>query len=146
MTSSLILHIATCTIGYGLFACAFLIACVYIHQDRTIKTKKVKLNGQFSWSLQELDNYLFVALILGLVFLSIGIATGTLAHKQQYGIVDYTSIRLIIPTIIWLFYLLILCFRYLTGLRGKATAYLAAYGFNCVAFSFIVEMILTKNL
>ncbi|CCH50268.1 cytochrome c biogenesis protein CcsA [Pseudodesulfovibrio piezophilus] len=145
MSNLLIIHITACSLGYILFMCAFMIACVYIGKERAIKSKRIKLSSSFPFSLNELEQMLFLSLSIGFAFLSLGIPLGVLAQKAMYGSVNLTSIRLILPSAIWLFYLLIFIFRSLTGVRGKTTAYMAVYGFNCTAFSFLIEMLLAHG-
>ncbi len=140
MPVTLILHIAISSLGYLLFGAAFAISCVYIYRDHAIKTKQFKMGDRFPWSLNQLDRALFISLIAGFVFMGIGLLLGIYVHKLVYGIVDLTSPRLIFPFFIWLFYLALLLFRLLTGLRGRIPAQLAACGFSCAALSFLFEL------
>ena len=145
MPPILIFHIAACSLGYLCFAAAFAVACMYLHRDRSLKTKRVRLDGGRAWSLDKLDHALFLALVVGLVFLGVGLPTGVMVQQRMYGAADFASVRLLFPFTIWVFYLLIFLFRQLTGLRGRVPAYLSVLGFNCSVFSFLFEMYLTAG-
>lgn len=141
----LIMHIAACTVGYLAFGCAFVVACMYLVRDHSLKTKRFKLGDRFPLSLNQLDRYLFLSLLFGFSMMSVGIPLGVIVQKAMYGKVDYTSIRTIFPAVIWLFYFIVLLVRQFTGLRGKVPAYLSAYGFSCAAFSFIYELSISST-
>lgn len=144
MSALLIVHIAACSLGYLLFGVAFVVARVYIHREKAIKTKRLRLNDRFPWSLNQLDRCLFMTLVAGFIFLSLGLPTGVAIQKAVNGVADFSSPRLLFPAAIWFFYLLILAFRQVTGLRGKLPASLAVSGFNFTAFSFLFEMYLLR--
>ncbi len=142
MTPLLITHILTCTLGYALFALACGIAFVFIRRERAIKEKTLRLDQHFRLSLGQLDRVLLFTLFIGLALLTVGIPTGLMVQRVQHGAMDITSMRLVFPFVIWLFYLLIIVFRRVTGLRGKAVAHLAFYGFSCSVLSFLMELAL----
>jgi ABC-type uncharacterized transport system permease subunit len=137
------LHIIICSLGYFLFGVTSVIAYVYLKRERAIKTKTFRLDDRFRWSLHDLDRCLFVSLTLGFVAMGLGLLMGIALQEAKYGIVDLTSARILFPAVIWLFYLLILAFRQLTGLRGTIPSYLSVYGFHAVAISFVFEIYLS---
>ena len=138
----LILHIVICSLGYLLFGFASAVAYVYLRQERALKAKTCRLGARFRWSLCDLDRCLFTSLILGFAAMGFGLPMGIALQKTMYGIVDLASPRILLPALIWIFYLLILTFRLLTGLRGKIPSYMAVYGFHAVAISFVLELCL----
>lgn len=142
MPALLVLHIAICSLGYLLFGVAFVIACIYLWRERTLKTKTLKLGERFRWSLNKLDRWLFASLLVGFITMGLGLATGIALQNAMNGSMDLTSPRLLFPAVIWFFYLLILVFRLLTGLRGRIPSYMAVYGFKAVALSFLFELYL----
>lgn len=145
MNTVLIAHIVLCSLGYLLFAAAFVLACVYMYRDRAIKTKQFRLGSSFSLSLNHLDRLLFLTLTAGFVLTGIGLPLGLAVQKTVHGTVDLTSLRFTLPAAIWLFYLFMLLFRLLTGLRGRIPAQLSVFGFNFAAFSLIFELYLAAQ-
>lgn len=140
MSNLLIIHIIASSLGYILFGAAFATACLYIYRDHGLKTKRFKLDDRFPWSLHQLDYTLFAILWTGFLLMGAGLLLGMSVQKTMYGFINYASPRLIFPFFIWLFYLAILSFRFITGLRGRIPAHLSAYGFTCAALSFLYEM------
>ncbi len=143
MSTLLLFHIITCSVGYMLFGAACFIACAYIKVEQSIKSKTVRLNGRFPWSLQQLDRLMFATLIAGFALLSTGIPAGLMIQKSICGQITLISPRIILPLTVWSFYLLILVYRLRTGLRGRIPAYLAVCGFNFAVVSFLYEIHLT---
>ncbi|WP_027184411.1 cytochrome c biogenesis protein CcsA [Desulfovibrio inopinatus] len=136
------LHIIICSLGYLLFGVTSLIAYVYLKRERAIKAKTWRLDKPFRFSLYELDRCLFASLTVGFVAMGLGLPMGIILQEAKYGFVDLTSPRILFPTVIWLFYLLILAFRLLTGLRGKIPSYMSVYGFHATVISFVLELYL----
>ena len=140
----LLLHIFICSVGYVLFGVTSVIAYMYLKRERAIKAKMLRLDTPFRYSLYELDRFLFASLTIGFIALGLGLPLGIIFQEAKYGFVDLASPRILIPTVIWLFYLLILAFRLVTGLRGKVPSYMAVYGFHAVAMSFVLELYLAS--
>jgi ABC-type uncharacterized transport system permease subunit len=138
------LHIIICSVGYVLFGVTSVIAYVYLKRERAIKAKMLRLDKPFRYSLHELDRFLFASLTIGFVALGLGLPLGIVLQEAKHGFVDLASPRILFPTGIWLFYLLILAFRLLTGLRGKIPSYMAVYGFHAVTMSFVLELYLAS--
>ncbi|MFW5490054.1 MAG: cytochrome c biogenesis protein CcsA [Desulfovibrio sp.] len=136
------LHIIVCSLGYLFFGVTFVTAFIYLKRERTIKAKAWRLGQTFRHSLYELDRCLFASLAVGFVAMGLGLFMGVILYEAKYGFVDLTSPRILFPAVIWIFYLLILAFRLLTGLRGKIPSYMAVYGFHAVAMSFVLELYL----
>jgi len=143
--SLLILHITICSLGYLLFGITSVIAFVYLKRERAIKTKAYKLGEGFPWSLRDLDRSFFVSLAAGFFAMGLGLLMGIALQNAKYGMVDLISSRILFPAGIWLFYLLILSFRLITGLRGKIPSYMAVYGFHAVILSFVLELYLATT-
>ena len=140
MSNFLIVHIATSTAGYLVFAIAFVIACLFIYREKTIKSKNVNLKEKFSFSLDILDKYMFTALTVGFILLSVGIPTGALLQRKMFGSINMFSPRLAIPSVLWLFYLIIIYARYKSGYRGRVTSYLVIFGGCCTMLSLFYEL------
>jgi ABC-type uncharacterized transport system permease subunit len=144
MTVLLPLHIIICSLGYLLFGATSVIALVYLKRERDIKTKTWRPGKPFRLSLHALDRCLFAGLTVGFVAMGLGLPLGLVLQEAKYGFVDPTSPRILFPAVIWIFYLVLLGFRLLTGLRGKIPSYLTVYGFHAVAMSFVLELYLAS--
>ncbi|WP_394705761.1 hypothetical protein [Pseudodesulfovibrio indicus] len=71
-----------------------------------------------------------------------GLPLGIVLHEVKHGAVELASPRVVFPTVIWVFYLVLLAFRLVTGLRGKIPSYMAVCGFHAVPMSLVFELFL----
>lgn len=137
----LIIHIVSCALSYVFFGLAFVLALTYMRRAGRLKRKAVRLNERFPFSLHRLDLALYNSLLTGSVLLAIGLPTGLIAQENMTGIMDITSLRLMIPMVVLSFYLCAVLFRYLRGMQGMQAARMATIGFASMTFALIFELV-----
>ena len=134
------IHIFASMLSYALFALAGIVACLYLHRERMIKSKQVKITSAKSISLHQLDRTLLVALVVGFILLSIALPTGIYVASVKDGGRNILSMRLFMPVVIWVLYSVLLTLRFIKGVRGRKLARSAVYGFGCAVLSSFYEL------
>ena len=127
-------------LSYALFALAGIVACLYLHRERMIKSKQVKITSAKSISLHQLDRTLLVALMVGFILLSIALPAGIYVASVKDGGRDILSMRLFMPVAIWVLYSVLLTLRFIKGVRGRKLARSAVYGFGFAVLSSFYEL------
>ena len=133
----LIVHVGTIFIGNGLFAVTFMVAIMYLIQERQIKKKKF---GSFYTrlpSLETLDSMNYHSLMYGFPFLTIGMITGSVYAHYALGIYWQWDPKEVWSLITWLFYAALLHERLAVGWRGRRAAVMSIFCFLVLIFTFI---------
>ena len=133
-------HIFSSLLSYALFALAGIVSCLYLHRERLIKSKQIKIASSRSISLHQLDRTLLAALIVGFILLSIALPTGIYVSSIKYKGQGVLSMRLFMPVVIWILYSVLLGLRLVKGVRGRKLARSAVYGFGCAVLSSFYEL------
>lgn len=132
----LIAHITLAIISYGFFTISFLLALMYLLQYRLLKDKKgLKWMWRFN-DLKKLDTYSFMAVMIGVPILLIGLILGIVwayVSSEEYFWFDLKTVGSIVLFIVYSVYLFL---RIIKGYRGKRISV-----FNTAAF-----MVLLLNL
>ena len=130
----LIAHVITCFIGYGAFAIAFGISCMYL-----VKQKKTgQQSGLLSYLPETgvLDELTHQLIMLGFLFLSAGIITGAVWAYSAWGRYWGWDPKETWSLITWFVYATLLHARLMRGWRGKRIAVLSIIGFSAVLFTY----------
>ncbi len=136
------LHVTLAYLGNAVFALAFGVSVMYLHQEYEVKNKKkIILHSHFP-SLETLDRFNYVFLVWGFPLMTLGIITGSLWARAQWG--DYWAweSRQISSAITWLLYGGLLHGRITAGWRGKKAAFWTIVGFAVVLGYFLLGDIL----
>lgn len=134
------IHIFSSLLSYALFALAGIVACLYLHREKMIKSKQVKITSSKNLSLHQLDRTLLLTLIIGFILLSIALPTGIYVSSIKHGGQGVLSMRLFLPVVIWILYSALLTLRFVKGVRGRKLARSAVYGFGCAVLSSFYEL------
>ena len=133
----LIVHVGTIFIGNALFAVTFMVAIMYLIQERQIKKKKF---GSFYTrlpSLETLDSMNYHSLMYGFPFLTIGMITGSVYAHYALGSYWQWDPKEVWSLITWLFYATLLHERLAVGWRGRRAAVMSIFCFLVLIFTFI---------
>ena len=117
------IHAGLSLIAYGAFALACVAGVMFLIQERLLKRHKI---GPLFRHLPPI-NYLSKAIsrlfLIGLVFLSIGIAAA-------YGMIERpTGLKLALAYAVWFLYAALYCLQKLRGLRPRPIAWISVVGF-----------------
>ena len=130
----LIAHVITCFIGYGAFAVAFGVSCMYL-----VKQGKTEDEGSLSNYLPDvgvLDELTHQLVMFGFLFLSAGIITGAVWAHSAWGRYWGWDPKETWSPITRFVYATVLHARLMRGWRGKRIAYLSIAGFAAVLFTY----------
>ena len=131
-------HVLTCFMGYAAFTVAFGGGLLYFW--KSIRDEKgsndLTLNDHLP-SLEMLDILIYQSVMIGFVFLAMGIITGSVWAHYAWGAYWSWDPKEIWSLITWLIYAILIHARYVRGWRGKRMAMLAIIGFASVLFTYL---------
>ncbi len=131
-------HVLTCFMGYASFTVAFALGIIFL-----IKGKE---NGKDSPaggldrrlpSEYQMDELMYSSTALGFIFLTLGIATGSVWAHYAWGSYWSWDPKETWSLITWLVYAVMLHARLVRGWRGRRMAIMAIVGFACVLFTYL---------
>lgn len=129
------LHLTGVYAGTAVAALAAAAAALYLHVQHRLKHKRdVPGLGRLS-SLESLERVVQQTATLGFVLLTVGLVTGLVIavenpdHTRGLGAVWWRSPKVLLATVAWVIYALLMNLRYATGFRGTRAAVLAIAGF-----------------
>ena len=130
----LIAHVVTCFIGYAALAIAFGISLMYLLRQKDREAKNgILASFPESGVLDELTHQM---VMLGFLFLTIGIITGSVWANSAWGRYWGWDPKETWSLITWLIYASVLHARLMLGWRGRRIAYLSIIGFMAVLFTY----------
>ena len=130
----LIAHVVACFIGYAAFAIAFGISIMYLFKKRDTENTGVFLERFPAPNVLEELNHQMV--MLGFLFLSVGIITGAVWANSAWGRYWGWDPKETWSLITWFVYATLLHARMMRGWRGRKIAYLSIAGFTAVLFTY----------
>jgi ABC-type transport system involved in cytochrome c biogenesis permease subunit len=149
------LHVSSLLFAYASFALAFVIGVTYVLLFKEIKSKHLGFFYARLPSLQILDLMNQRAIVVGWVFLTVGLLAGAIfavqARASDAGVAQVQAMSLADPKIFvalvcWAVYSFELFAARRIGWGGRRTAYLSALGFAIVLLNFVpVSYFLTKS-
>lgn len=131
------IHTSFAVIGDAAFAFAFIVAIMYLMQERQLKTKQIGTIFHRLPSLDVLDTLSYKAISFGWPLFTLGMVTGSIWAESAWGSYWSWDPKETWSLITWIIYLAILHLRTL-GWRGRKMAYLSIVGFVFVLVSFFV--------
>jgi ABC-type transport system involved in cytochrome c biogenesis permease subunit len=150
------IHVSSLLFAYASFALACVIGITYVLLFKEIKAKHLGFFYARLPSLQVLDRMNQVAIVIGWIFLTIGIIVGAVwavqARGSAYGTPQVQAMSLQDPKIFaalvcWFVYSFELFAARRIGWGGRRTAYLSAVGFAIILLNFVgASYFLTTSL
>ena len=130
----LIAHVIACFIGYAAFAIAFGTSGMYLIKKRETNGKSPLLKKLPK--ANTLDELTYQMIMLGFLFLSIGIITGAVWANSAWGRYWGWDPKETWSLITWFIYATLLHAKMMRGWHGKRIAYLSIAGFAAVLFTY----------
>ncbi len=130
----LIAHVMTCFVGYAAFAIAFGLSIMYLLK-RTSSDNENRLFGLFP-TPDTLDELTHQMVMLGFLFLTIGIITGAVWANSAWGRYWGWDPKETWSLITWFVYATLLHARLMRGWQGKRIAFISIIGFAAVIFTY----------
>jgi ABC-type transport system involved in cytochrome c biogenesis permease subunit len=124
-------HVGLAMTGYAAFVFAFVAGLMYLAQVRQLKTKRFQSLFDRLPALDVLDRMNLGAVVVGLVAMSVSIAAVLLwaFGHGTYSASWWIDPRILAPSILWVFYILLLLARLTAAVRGRKVALLTVFGF-----------------
>src|SRR5438876_2335889 len=150
------IHVSSLLLAYASFALACVIGITYVLLFKEIKAKHLGFFYARLPSLQALDRMNQQAIVIGWIFLSVGVIVGGLwaalaraAYAPQSPQVQEMTLhdpKIFVALICWAVYSFELFAARRIGWGGRRTAYLSAVGFAIVLLNFVpISYFLTKS-
>lgn len=137
-TNALLLaHIGSFFAGISGLALSFLLGCLLLLKNRSLKTKKLSAYIDYLPPLESLDALMSRLIAVGFPFLSLGLLLGFFMAHQSWSSGWQSDPKVLFALLSWLWYALLLFFRQVFGWRGKRLAWLNIFGFAVVLLTLI---------
>ncbi|NPU85165.1 MAG: c-type cytochrome biogenesis protein CcsB [Syntrophaceae bacterium] len=130
-------HVITCFMGYAAFTVAFGLAILHLIKNR----KKPGRNPSRFFALipdeDDLEELLYQSVLLGFIFLTLGIITGSVWAHYAWGAYWSWDPKETWSLVTWVVYAALLHARFVRGWRGRRLAVLALVGFAAMLFTYL---------
>ena len=133
----LIVHVTCSLLSYVAFLAAFVSGLLFLIQERQLKRKTLGALFHRLPSLETLDRFNFMAIGIGFVLLTVGLACGLLGAQRLLGRWWLSDPKEYFTVALWGAYLCLWLVRLRATLRGRRVALLSILGFGLVLFTFI---------
>jgi ABC-type uncharacterized transport system permease subunit len=141
------IHVSSLLFAYASFALACMIGITYVLLFKEIKTKHLGVFYARLPSLQVLDQMNQRAIVVGWVFLTIGLVAGVVfAAQTNVPAMSLQDPKIFVALICWVVYSFELFAARRIGWAGRRAAYLSALGFAIVLLNFLpISYFLTNS-
>jgi ABC-type uncharacterized transport system permease subunit len=138
----LMFHIAANVLGIGLFLIAGAAGCVYLLQERRLRTKKrVASLGSRLPPLEALDTTTHRLLLAGFPMLTFGVVTGAVFSQQLTNSGGAEWLRSLLGYATWLLLATVLVLRKTAGFSGRKAAYGTLAGVFCMLLVLLMYVV-----
>jgi len=138
----LMFHIAANVLGIGLFLIAGAAGCVYLLQERRLRTKKrVAAMGSRLPPLEALDTTTHRLLLAGFPLLTFGVVTGAVFSHQLTNAGGAEALRSLLGYATWILLAAVLVLRKTAGFRGRKAAYGTLAGVLCMLLVLLMYVV-----
>jgi cytochrome c-type biogenesis protein CcsB len=131
------IHTSLAVLGDAAFAFAFIVAIMYLIQERQLKAKHLGAIFHRLPSLDIMDTLGYKALTFGWPLFTLGMITGSIWANSAWGTYWSWDPKETWSLITWVIYLALLHLRTI-GWRGRKMAFLSILGFVFVLVSFFI--------
>jgi ABC-type transport system involved in cytochrome c biogenesis permease subunit len=146
------IHVLSLLFAYASFALACVIGITYVLLFKEIKAKHLGFFYARLPSLQVLDSMNQRAIVIGWLFLTVGIVAGAIWARTYAGADPHVRAmsledpKIFVSVVCWVVYSFELFAARRIGWAGRRTAYLSALGFAIVLLNFVpISYFLTKS-
>ena len=147
-------HVSALLLAYASFALACVIGVTYVLLFKEIKAKHLGIFYARLPSLQILDRMNQQAIVIGWIFLTVGLAVGAVWTPQalayapdlpQLRAMSLQDPKIFVAVVCWAIYSFELFAARRIGWGGRRAAYLSALGFAIVLLNFVTISYFTTN-
>lgn len=131
-------HVLTCFLGYAAFAVAFALGIMFLlKRTASSEAARTKTFIRLLPSEYHIDELMYSCAVLGFIFLTLGIVTGSVWAHYAWGSYWSWDPKETWSLITWLVYAVMLHARLVRGWRGRRMAIMAIVGFGCMLFTYL---------
>jgi len=131
-------HVLTCFLGYASFTVAFALGIMFfVKRAGGPDASKAGVFIRLLPSEYHMDELMYYSATLGFIFLTLGIATGSVWAHYAWGSYWSWDPKETWSLITWLSYAVMLHVRLVRGWRGRRMAVMAIIGFVCVLVTYL---------
>lgn len=130
-----LLHAALMMLGYSAFVVSFVVALLYLHQERRLKARNLRAVLRWVPPLEDLDKGNYHLIRFGFAALTLAIATGLVGALATDVRKTLTDPTVILTVLTWILYAALFQLRQTSTLRGRKIALLALIALVGVVFS-----------
>lgn len=132
------LHVWFAFLGDALLGVSACLACMYLIQERQLKSKRINPFYYRLPSLEVLDRLSYRCISIGFPLLTLGILTGSIWLKSLQGsYIDWQDGRQTASLLAWFVYAALLHGRLIAGWRGRRVAWMNVIGFLVILVTFL---------
>ncbi len=131
------IHVVFLLTGGALFALACIAGCMYLVQDRLIRSKNVSGFSRLLPPLRDLDRMNHLCTVWGFPLLTFGIIAGAIWAQAIWGNGWYLDPKQVFTMASWLLCALVVHQRIAIGWKGRKAAFLSMIAFAGLLFAFI---------
>jgi len=136
-------HVTTAILGYAALSLSFVLALLYLIQNRQLRQRRTGLLFSRLPALDVLDRMEHTAVAVGFSALAVSATLGMIWAKKNWGTVWDAKLG---ATLLVLVVYAVALFSAPLGLKGKRTAFVSIVGFSLVLFSYtIVNLFVSKG-
>jgi cytochrome c-type biogenesis protein CcsB len=133
----LISHVITCFFGYAAFTIACGLGLIYLLKGLERGKGSTTTFFRFLPNREILDELSYHSIVIGFIFLTLGIITGSVWAYSAWGSYWSWDPKETWSLITWLIYATMLHSRFVRGWRGKRMAIMSIIGFCSVLFTYL---------
>lgn len=130
------IHTTLLIFAYAAFVIAFMASVMYLLQERELKVKTFGAIFHRLPALNTVNELATSAAALGLLLLTLGIASGMFWSSARFGQVWRNDPKEIFALLTWLLYVVLIIYRLTPRWRGRSAAWLGVVGFGLVLLTF----------
>lgn len=131
------IHTTILIFAYAAFAIAFMASVMYLLQERELKLKTFGAIFHRLPALSTVNELATSAAALGLLLLTLGIASGMIWSSTRFGRLWRNDPKEIFALLTWLLYVVLIIYRFTPKWRGRSAAWLGVIGFALVLLTFL---------
>ncbi|MCA1826379.1 MAG: inner membrane protein YpjD [Myxococcales bacterium] len=131
------IHVGAAAVGTGILALAFGLALLYLASEKQMKTKRPGRLFARLPSLDLIDKAGYRLAVWGFVFLSLAIATGSLASHEATGHALPFAPKQGFAILAWALFASLIQARLVAGWRGRRVAFLVITGFVLIIGTYV---------
>jgi len=132
---SVFLHVALILSGYAALLVSLAASLLYLVQERGLKSKSPGVGPSWLPSLQVIDDIGYKSLAFGFPLMTLGLVAGAIIAERNFGSQYFHDPKVLLSTLVWFIYLLLLFMRWSAGWRGRRAALLSTLAACSAAFA-----------